>query len=207
MLRALRLLVLMQILCCWNLWGGTHRRTQNSQLSVGVYNDGTVPNQTLSRAEARASLIYRRAGVELIWLDSPALPPELAVRIIPKSRNLSNDVFGVAFLDANGFGHQADIFYRNISELSTARSPNQADVLGYVMAHEIGHLLLGSNSHAATGIMRRHWDDQQLQLASLGQLAFDRKQIRRIHQRLQGREPAFFSRPFEIGTTLADNHP
>jgi hypothetical protein len=30
-------------------------------------------------------------------------------------------------------------------------------MLGSVMAHEIGHLLLGSHAHAISGIMRGHW--------------------------------------------------
>lgn len=188
MRRAIRLLVLVYALCFWARWGWSQNGAQeNPQLSVGVYNDAAVPAKSLLRAEAKASMIYRRGGVELHWLDSPASRPELAIRIIPKSRNLSSEVFGIAFLDANGFGQQADIFYRNIAELSAVWSQNQAELLGSVMAHEIGHLLLGSNSHSATGIMRLHWDDQQLQLASVGQLSFDGKEIRKIHARLQTR--------------------
>ncbi|MEO5822443.1 MAG: hypothetical protein ABIT71_18195 [Vicinamibacteraceae bacterium] len=31
-------------------------------------------------------------------------------------------------------------------------------ILGRVTAHEIGHLLLGTNSHAPTGLMQATWD-------------------------------------------------
>jgi hypothetical protein len=31
------------------------------------------------------------------------------------------------------------------------------------MAHEIGHLLLGSTAHSATGLMREVWTDEELQ--------------------------------------------
>lgn len=172
-------------LWCWAgvVWGQSNSR-DNPQLFVAVYNDAAIPKATLLAAEDKASTIYRRAGVELHWLNSPASRPELAVRVIPRSRNLANDIFGVAFLDSNGFGRQADVFYNNIAELSAAWSQNEAELLGCVMAHEIGHLLLGSNSHSPTGIMQLHWDGQQLHLASLGQLGFDRKEIRKIHQRL-----------------------
>lgn len=177
--------LLLWALWCWAgvVWGQSNAR-DNPQLFVGVYNDAAIPKATLLAAEDKTSTIYRRAGVELHWLNSPALRYELAVRIISKSRNLANDIFGVAFLDSTGFGRQADIFYGNITELSAAWSQNEVELLGCVMAHEIGHLLLGSNSHSPTGIMRLHWDDQQLHLASLGQLAFDREEIRKIHQRL-----------------------
>lgn len=177
--------LLLACLWCWAgvVWGQS-KAQDNPQLFVGVYNDAAIQKATLLAAEDKTSAIYRRAGVDLHWLKSPALRPELAVRIIPRSRNLANDIFGVAFLDSTGFGRQADIFYNNIAELSAAWAQNEAELLGCVMAHEIGHLLLGSNSHSPTGIMRRHWDDQQLHLASLGQLGFDREEIRKIHQRL-----------------------
>jgi hypothetical protein len=35
-------------------------------------------------------------------------------------------------------------------------------MVGGVMAHEIGHLLLGSNSHSETGLMREIWSLKDL---------------------------------------------
>lgn len=188
MLRAALFLVFYGVWCLSGAVWAQSKAQDNLQLSVAVYNDASVPAEALLRAEAKASVVYRRAGVEVHWLNSPGLKQELAVRIIPRSRNLAGEIFGVAFLDSNGFGWQADIFYGNIVDLSATSSHNPAELLGCVMAHEIGHLLLGSNSHSPTGIMRLHWDDQQLHLASVGQLAFDRKEIRRIHERLELRE-------------------
>jgi hypothetical protein len=36
-------------------------------------------------------------------------------------------------------------------------------VLGRAIAHEIGHLLLGTNGHAPTGLMREIWSRETLQ--------------------------------------------
>jgi hypothetical protein len=47
-----------------------------------------------------------------------------------------------------------------------------ADILGGVVAHELGHLLLGSNSHGHTGIMRAHWEHEQLRSLAMGNLLF-----------------------------------
>jgi hypothetical protein len=44
------------------------------------------------------------------------------------------------------------------------------------MAHELGHLLLGSNSHASTGIMRAHWQGEEPRRLSRGNLLFTNEQ-------------------------------
>ena len=35
-------------------------------------------------------------------------------------------------------------------------------ILGCVIAHELGHLLLGSNGHSVTGIMQPRWEAKQV---------------------------------------------
>jgi hypothetical protein len=52
------------------------------------------------------------------------------------------------------------------------------------MAHELGHLLLGMNSHSRQGIMQAHWTDQQLGQMSKGILKFDQRQAKAIGARL-----------------------
>jgi hypothetical protein len=51
-----------------------------------------------------------------------------------------------------------------------------ADILGTVIAHELGHLLLGSNSHSGVGIMRAHWQGEELRRLSRGGLWFTNEQ-------------------------------
>ena len=40
---------------------------------------------------------------------------------------------------------------------------DSASVLGFAVAHELGHLLLGTNTHAAAGLMRAVWSRNDLQ--------------------------------------------
>lgn len=44
--------------------------------------------------------------------------------------------------------------------------------MGYVEAHEIGHLLLGPNSHSACGVKRGRWSAEDLREIELGQMVF-----------------------------------
>ena len=159
----------------------------NPQLVVCVYNDAGIPAPVIERAQREVAKIFRSAGLPIEWSSAattaespawrltPASPvrPTLAMRIVPRSRNLSGEVFGIAFLGPDGFGQQADVFYDNVASLSKHAVRNSGLILGAVMAHELGHLVLGSNSHAASGLMKAHWDSEELKKMSMGQLRFE----------------------------------
>jgi hypothetical protein len=46
-------------------------------------------------------------------------------------------------------------------------------LLGSVIAHELGHLLLGEHSHSSGGLMQAHWRSEQLKRMEMGNLLFD----------------------------------
>jgi hypothetical protein len=77
------------------------------------------------------------------------------------------DVPGTAYPDEKGAGYFAYVFYDRIQELAQRRRLGHA-LLADVMAHEIGHLLLGSTSHFASGIMCAHWNYEKLRKVSEG---------------------------------------
>ncbi|MBI3477441.1 MAG: hypothetical protein HY010_17050 [Acidobacteria bacterium] len=172
---------------------------QVSQLSVFVYDDAHVPEATLERGEEVAGRIYQRAGIAIQWNDCRQMSsrsqgdcrdgtsgPHLSVRIVARPLNLPGEDFGVAFVDGEGVGQQADVFYSRIKSFQAASSADTAQILGHVMAHELGHLLLGMNSHSMQGIMQSHWGERQLRLASMGNLQFDQHQSETIRDRVRG---------------------
>jgi hypothetical protein len=171
----------------------------NPQLVVAVYDDAGVAPEIVLRGEAHADRMFKAAGIEVRWRNpvweqgSSALPKaakaegiRLNVRILPHSRDLAGEIFGLAFVGEDGRGQQADVFYSGIAKLSAHGSPDAAVVLGAVIAHEVGHLLLGSHSHSATGIMRGHWDGGELQLAAAGQFGFGPEQGVKMRERIAG---------------------
>jgi hypothetical protein len=66
----------------------------------------------------------------------------------------------------------ARLYFHRLTELADGRQVRRGVLLGAMMAHEIGHLLLGVNSHSREGIMSIPWDPRMLHQVDLGQLGF-----------------------------------
>jgi hypothetical protein len=126
----------------------------------------------------------RRFGSESLDCASFEWPTHLAVRVVPQSRLSTNEVFGVAFLSPEGTGCYSDVFYDRAMELHANWDVGLGNILGSVIAHELGHLLLGSNSHAGTGIMRAHWQGEDLRRLSRGGLWFTNEQTDHMRREL-----------------------
>ena len=124
-------------------------------------------------------------GLETSACVSFEWPTHLAVRVVSRSQLTTSEVFGVAFLSARGEGCYSDIFYDRVTELHANCHVSLADALGNVTAHESGHLLLGSNSHSGMGIMRAHWQSEELRRLSRGGLWFTNEQADRMTGKLR----------------------
>jgi hypothetical protein len=170
------------------------------EMSISVHNYADVPTTMLSTAEDQAREIYRRAGLETVWVNcSPKLEKvepascyfsdttHLTLKISPHAFNAQvrdrADVLGTAYPDDKGVGYFAYVFYDRVQELAERQRLGQA-LLADVMAHEIGHLLLGSNSHSLSGIMSAHWNYDQLRNISEGAMWFIPAQSRMMRDRL-----------------------
>jgi hypothetical protein len=139
---------------------------------------------------------------DLEYLDCAAIewPTHLAVRVM-HGRSTS-EVFGVAFLSADGAGCYSDVFFDQAMELHASWNVALADILGNVMAHELGHLLLGSNSHSGIGIMRAHWQGEELRRLARGSLWFTNEQADGMRGRLIGNRR---ERSTQMATSLRSN--
>lgn len=61
------------------------------------------------------------------------------------------------------------------------------DILGCIIAHELGHILLGPNSHSVSELMRPYWDITELQEAAQHFLLFDAKQAAQLRAEIMAR--------------------
>jgi hypothetical protein len=174
--------------------------SSSPDLQVSVFNRALVPDDKLMQAEARAEKIMSRAGIHVTWLNCPVSPagptsvglssptisefcraihyPEhIAITVLDYPRNAAADTFGQAFLNEQGTGSYIDVYYERVSALRAEEAIAPAEILGCVIAHEIGHIELGAGSHSKSGLMRAHWDSKSLSDAAKGQLLFSPSQV------------------------------
>jgi hypothetical protein len=188
-------------------------------LRISVYNDAGIPYGTLKDAERVSSQIFEESGIHILWLncfvrekssnfgsmcEQAVSEGYLYLRVGRHALNLRDSILGISYLSDDGEGSQADVFYEAIEQLYPNTAVQPAIILGHVMAHEIGHLLLGTNSHSAWGIMCAHWHKQELDRASLGMLTFNESQSRRMVKKV-GRAMAQMKYPAESTKFTAAN--
>jgi hypothetical protein len=170
-------------------------------IRVRVANYTEATPTTVFKAEREAGRILGDAGLNVVWIDCPlkrsaviSMDPcqqplertDIVLRVLSdQCRNgVQDSAFGIAVLPV-----LASVYYEHV--VSRARIDG-ADfevpiILGCVMAHEIGHLLLGSNSHSDTGIMQARWERKQVLQLMKGGLHFTPQQSKLIRAEGQSR--------------------
>ena len=133
--------------------------------SKGVWIEGSVKQPA---KPGRAGGGTRPYAVRYSTVSALRGPPAWRCASAPRSVSSAGEVFGVAFLSDEGTGCYSDVFYDRAMELHADWNVSLSDILGNVIAHELGHLLLGSNSHSRAGIMRAHWQGEELHRLSRG---------------------------------------
>jgi len=170
-------------------------------IRVHVTNYTEATPATVSKAEREAGRILGEAGLNAVWIDcqlkqtaanptdpcqQELQPTDIVLRVLPDhARNgVQDGAFGFAVLPV-----LASVYYEHA--VSLARSDGAEFeapiILGCVMAHEIGHLMLGSNSHSDTGIMQGQWERKQVRQLMKGDLHFTAQQSKLIRAEGQTR--------------------
>ncbi len=171
-------------------------------LQVLIYNYAPVSNGDLKVAKEVATSIYEDVGIRTEWLDCYSAegelnynpdcgrltPTTLVVRILPRSKaeglKQPPSALGFAVLNDSGqLAHYASAFYHRVEELGGKWTCSRPVVLGHIMAHEIGHLLLGLRSHSRAGLMSASWDRAELERINQRALTFTFLQVKEIQAR------------------------
>ena len=177
------------------------------KIAVMVDNSAQMPVSVLRQAESEAGRIFGFSGIQIDWLECvPGLGTEalrtedpcrrvpgeneFVVHVVRTGQTSLDSIFGVAFLGQHGDGKYCDIFFGRIEETVRATQTGLGRLVATVIAHELGHLLLGSHSHSFFGIMMRHWNQGELQRIAMGGLVFSDGEGVRMRLRLRSQEDA-----------------
>jgi hypothetical protein len=154
--------------------------------TIHLRNYAGVPSGTLAEAKQVANAIFQRAGVETRWAETdvreayvqrarvqeqPMTLADIQVNVFPDGApipaGVSDGVMGVApgagadrtVVDV--FDGRVRVLFWKISSAflkgDTDRPVSEGQLLGHVIAHEVGHLLLNQQGHSPRGIMRGEW--------------------------------------------------
>ena len=173
-------------------------------ITVRVYTYVRVPSTDLAAAENVASRIFQWTGVELTWIDCPhtsrgarqnpacqfpITPTEISVRLTADLPELPGPTMGYSVpVPPPQHGYLGGIMLERAREhLRDAPELTLGVVLGHGIAHEIGHLLLGTQRHSSSGLMQANWDARELRLAVSGLLNFSAQQAEAIRADVQAR--------------------
>jgi hypothetical protein len=151
-------------------------------LVVRIYDNVGVPAGEMASARAAAEGILEHTGIGVTWREcvsgerqghraypacqvlGPLAPAEIIVRVVAAPPGHAAGSLGFSIVDLQQrSGTLATVFADRVHALSALGGTDRGQLLGRAMAHEIGHLLLGTTQHADRGLMRGVWTTIDLQ--------------------------------------------
>ncbi len=160
-----------------------------STVRVVLHDDAGVPAETVDRARQEVSRVFHKSNIPFAWIGTDACEGScLRIRIVSKSlggKSSNRQVVGIAPGTKELRGKLAYVFYDRIRLYSAELGLDASQMLGHVIAHELGHLLLPYDAHSVAGVMRAGWDRTHARNAVNGLLAFMPVQATLIRARMQ----------------------
>jgi hypothetical protein len=171
----------------------------NLRITLRVDDFANLDPSVLTGARKLTTEIFAEAGVQTVWLDCPvyradcgaeAERPLFMLRILRAS--IDENIVGAESL---GFSIPCEItdraclcyiLYSRIWALAAEQKLGSARMLGLVLAHEIGHELLGPNPHEPFSIMQAKFSIEETERT----LYFTSGQSRRLRAELLARKRA-----------------
>lgn len=181
---------------------------QGGEITIRLYDYSGIQAQALTEAQRSAGEILGQAGIAVRWQNCPvpgsgvASKPDCSVDpdefstflVTLLTGRMSGKIatkpqqFGLAMLSRESpFPTRSHIYSGRVVDFARAERTSWTRLLGSVIAHEVGHLLLGSNSHSATGIMRAQWRQEDLMLSLRDRLGFSAQQAEQIRSDVRRR--------------------
>jgi hypothetical protein len=185
------------------------QRDTSAVLTVRVYNHAGIEKGILAGAQRQAASILSRAGAKTNWIvcavsaaqagrePGCAIPlsgPDVVLKLLSdamaRKAMQPNNTFGFAVPTSPAGLGSVSIFVKQAEQLafsgpfSAGYDAARAVVLGHVIVHEIGHLLLGAGGHSRTGIMACPWSQAQVKQIATAHLSFTEGQAVVIRERL-----------------------
>jgi hypothetical protein len=171
-------------------------------INVRIHDYVALPKKPLARTQSLVSAYYRAIRVDTRWraVMQPSRLPEaastaciydirdLTVIILSHAmaleKELPDDAVGSAATTPEARGRIAYVLYDRVVAAALGAGWDPVDFMSVVIAHEIGHLLLPHGSHTPDGLMRGHWEMNDLRTVDRRTLKFSEDQAEQMRQML-----------------------
>jgi hypothetical protein len=170
-------------------------------MTIRVYDYQHLAPESIARAQRRVTDIYGTIGVRAEWrevmrpsaaqpFDPSTIPDAEDLLVIVLREDMSrhkmfdDHVLGTAVVTPHDGGRIAYVLFDRLEDMARAASADPMDVMGVVIAHELGHLMLPGQGHALVGLMRATWSPRELRNGFQEQTAFTAAQGTVIRNRL-----------------------
>ena len=150
-----------------------------AEMRVCIADVGIAPS-VQSIARAQAVWMLARAGVSVRWKEGECPVAETAIQILIAVRT-PEAVHPGALAYAEPFGDgvkRITVLYDRIRFVSERRPGLEGRLLAHVLVHEIGHVLMRTDAHSDTGVMKARWtaeDYDRMARVPLGFTAIERE--------------------------------
>jgi len=151
-------------------------------ITIRTYNYARVDTELLASARVAAGQPLERAGISLQWVEcrvpqgvtgAPCTEPlrerDLMLRLTEQNSEIPVRMgrrvvsLGSSMLDReHRSGVLMTIDLLPVRTIAQQTAASLFTLLGRAIAHEIGHLLLGTSEHPRTGLMRARWSHDEL---------------------------------------------
>jgi hypothetical protein len=157
------------------------------EITLRVYDYAGLQAELLSRALGLTKTIFADAGVVVVPIictehkssetcNEPLAPLKVVLRIVPRpAPGAEYEILGYAS------GSYIIVNYSGVKEIVDHSQAFLDKILGCVIAHELGHVLLGPDSHSSMGIMTAgltDWELRPTRTLFVGFLPFQKARIR-----------------------------
>jgi hypothetical protein len=132
-----------------------------NEIPVQVYlQPGNWPDPPL-RSEKIASAVFARIGVKLLWRigpmpDAPGSGTMVGIRFVEKAP-ITASSHALAGAPPFSSHPQILVYQDRLRRHLNAMAGTSHVMLAYVLAHELCHIMQGTNRHSDSGLMRASW--------------------------------------------------
>jgi hypothetical protein len=180
----------------WILWMATSSCYAQT-LIVGLYDYSDLSAEETMRLTKTADLVFAHSGIHVAWrycrgalaeTSEPTCMGEMPFnKIVVRlqqagSRTPDNGTMGYSIVTDAG-GAYASVLVPAVRTRAAGVGMAFDLLIGYVVAHEVGHCLLGPN-HSVAGLMRGAWNRRDASEISRLSLHFTKQEVGRALARL-----------------------